>query len=109
MIVTDAPLGSVCVSVPVPLSATTVFVSPGSRSVSLASTPGAMTASGVSSSVVPLSSTAFGGSLTAATVMPRVAESDSAVSSVTVNVTVRASVDGPSEVLTYVTSRSAAW
>ena len=63
----------------------------------------------MSSSVVPLSSTAVGGSLTAATVMPRVAESLSAVSSVTVNVTVRASVDGPSEVLTYVTSRSAAW
>ena len=75
LIVTDAPLGSVCVSVPVPFSATTVFVSPGSTSVSLASTPGAATFSGVSSSVVPLSSTAFGGSLTAATVMPRVAES----------------------------------
>ena len=67
---------------------------------SFASTPGAATLSGVSSSVVPESSTAFGGSLTAATVMPLVAESDSAVLSVTVNVTVRASVDGPSEVLT---------
>ena len=64
MIVTEAPLGSVWVSVPVPLSATTVFVSPGSTSVSLASTPGAATLSGVSSSVVPVSSTAFGGSLT---------------------------------------------
>ena len=33
----------------------------------------------------------------------------SAVSSVTVNVTVRSSVDGLSELLAYVTSRSAAW
>src|SRR3954469_13614465 len=100
LIVTDAPEGRVWVSVAVPLSFVTVLVSPGSTSVSLASTPGAATLSGVSSSVAPESSTACGGALTAATVMPLVAESDSAVSSVTVKVTVRASVEGPSEVFT---------
>ena len=73
MIVTDAPLGNVCVNVVVPLSRTTVFVSTGSASVSLASTPGAATFSVVSSSVVPLSSTAVGGSLTHVTLTDTVA------------------------------------
>jgi hypothetical protein len=95
-------------SVADPLSATTVFVSPGSMSVSLARTPVAGTLSSVSSSVVPESLTASGGSLTPMTWMPRVFDPVWALSSVTLNVTVRVAVDGPSEVLAYVTSRSAA-
>ena len=86
MTVTEAPDGSVWVSVPVAVEGDHVFVSSrvhvgvvgeharrgdGERRVLVG---------------VPLSSTAVGGSLTAATVMPRVAESDSAVLSVTVNV-----------------------
>ena len=66
LIVTDAPLASTCVNAAVPLSRTTVFVSPGpSTSVSLASTPGAATFNVVSSLVVPVLLTAVGGSLTA--------------------------------------------
>ena len=109
LIVTDAPLGSACVRVPVPLSATTVLVSPGSTSVSFASTPGAATFSVVSSSAVPTSSTAVGGSLAGVTAIARVSEPGSAVLSVTVNVAVRVKVDGASELLKYVTSRSADW
>ena len=52
-----------------PLSRVTVFVSPLSGSVSLASTPGAATVSVVSSSVVPVSATAVGGSLVAVIAM----------------------------------------
>jgi len=108
LIVTDPPSADEPVSVPEPFSATTVFVSAGSKSVSLASTPGAATVSGVSSSVVPVSSTAVGGSLTAVTWMARVSEPVCAASSVTLNVTVRVSVDGACEPLKNVTSRSAA-
>ena len=52
-----------------------------------------------SSSTVALSLTAVGGSSTALTVRPLVSEPLRAVSSVTVNVTVRAAVDGFSELL----------
>ena len=73
MIVTAAPSAEVPVSVAEPLRPTTVLVSPASGSVSLASTPGAVAVRVVSSSVVPVSSTAVGGSLTQVTVTDTVA------------------------------------
>ena len=74
-----------------------IVFGPASTSVSLASTVTAVAAA--SSSTVALSLTAIGGSSTAVTVMPLVSEPLRAVSSVTVNVTVRAAVDGFSELL----------
>ena len=70
---------------------------PASTSVSLVSTVIAVAAA--SSSTVALSLTATGGSSTALTVMPLVSEPLRDVSSVTVKVTVRAAVDGVSELL----------
>ena len=99
MTVTFPPSAVEPVRVPEPFKATTVLVSPGSTSVSLANTPGAATLSGVSSSVVPVSSTAVGGSFTPATVMALVSDPERGVSSVTVKVTVRVVVEGPWEVL----------
>jgi hypothetical protein len=70
---------------------------PASTSVSFASTSIAFAAE--SSSSVALSLTATGGSSTATTVMPFVSDPLRDVSSVAVNVTVRAAVDGVSEPL----------
>ena len=70
---------------------------PASLSVSLVSTVIAVVAA--SSSTVALSLTAVGGSSTAVTVRPLVSEALREVSSVTVNVTVRAAVEGFSESL----------
>ena len=74
-----------------------IVFGPPSTSVSFVSTGTAVAAA--SSSTVALSLTATGGSSTATTVTPLVSEPVLAVSSVTVNVTVRAAVDGASELL----------
>ena len=59
-----------------PFTDATVLVSPGSGSVSLASTPGALAVTGASSVVVLASSTAVGGSLTVVMVIVTVAMAD---------------------------------
>jgi hypothetical protein len=74
-----------------------IVFGPASTSVSFVSTVIAVAAA--SSSTVALSFTAVGGSSTPLTVMPLVSEPLRAVSSVTVNVIVRDSVDGFSELL----------
>ncbi len=74
-----------------------IVFGPASTSVSFVSTGIAVAAA--SSRTVALSLTATGGSSTATTVRPLVSEPVLAVSSVTVNVTVRAAVDGASELL----------
>ena len=77
--VTMAPLASVT-GVPTfagaPFTAVTVRISPRSGSTSLPSTPGAGTVSTVSSSVVPVSAMAVGGSFTGTTVMVNVTGAD---------------------------------
>ena len=70
---TAAPLALVPVKVDEPFSLTTVFVSPGSLSVSLVRTPAAGTLSVLSSSVDPVSSFAVGASFWQVTVMDTVA------------------------------------
>jgi hypothetical protein len=84
-----------------------IVIGPPSTSVSLVSTGIAVAAA--SSNTVALSFSAVGGSSVAVTVTPFVSDPVRAVASVTVKVTVRAAVDGMSEPLRYVTSRSAAW
>ena len=74
-----------------------IVIVPPSTSVSFASTGTAVAAA--SSRTVALSLTATGGSSTATTVRPLVSDPVLAVSSVTVNVTVRGAVDGLSELL----------
>ena len=74
-----------------------IVFGPPSTSVSFVNTGTAVAAA--SSRTVALSLTAVGGSSIATTVMPLVSEPLRAVSSVTVNVTVRAAVDGLSELL----------
>ena len=82
-------------------------IGPPSTSVSLVSTK--ISVAPESSPTVVESFTATGLSSPAVTCRFFVSEPLSAVSSVTVNVTVRSSVDGLSELLAYVTSRKAAW